>query len=61
MRRVPNAYDSNALALEVGDKIQVFEKRATGQWTGKNLTSGKEGQFPFTHVKALTLVSEHEV
>jgi len=29
MRRVPNAYDSQALALEVGDTIQVLEKRST--------------------------------
>ena len=29
MRRVPNAYDSQALALEVGDTIQVLEKRNT--------------------------------
>lgn len=61
MRRVPNAYDQNALALEVGDRIQIYEKRQTGQWVGKNLSSGKEGQFPFTHVKAKNIVSEHEV
>jgi len=51
MRRVPNAYDSQALALEVGDTIQVLEKRNTGQWIGKNARTGNLGQFPFTHVK----------
>lgn len=68
MRRVPNAYDSQALALEVGDSIQVLEKRSTGQWVGKNLRTGNLGQFPFTHVKIKASqttnssgINEHEV
>lgn len=50
IRRVPNAYDKNALALDVGDTIQVFRKPSTGQWNGKNMSTGREGMFPFTHV-----------
>jgi len=67
MRRVPNAYDSQALALEVGDTIQVLEKRSTGQWVGKNIRTGSLGQFPFTHVKIKASpnmssgINEHEV
>ena len=53
MRRAANSYDNSALALEVGDRIQVYEKRNTGQWLGKNLNTGKEGMFPFTHVKSI--------
>lgn len=52
-REILFSHDSNALGIEVGDKIQVYEKRNTGQWYGKNLNTGKEGLFPFTHVRAV--------
>uniref|UniRef100_H2ZKK7 Crk-like protein n=1 Tax=Ciona savignyi TaxID=51511 RepID=H2ZKK7_CIOSA len=48
-RRVPNAYDPTALALEVGDRIQVTQMNKSGQWEG--ICNGKQGKFPFTHVK----------
>jgi len=51
MRRVPNAYDPEALPLEIGDIIKVTRRNVTGQWEGTKVASGKSGHFPFTHVK----------
>ncbi|KAJ3591282.1 hypothetical protein NHX12_009228 [Muraenolepis orangiensis] len=50
-RRVPNAYDKTALALEVGDTVKVTKINVNGQWEGE--CKGKRGHFPFTHVKLL--------
>ncbi|KAL0972807.1 hypothetical protein UPYG_G00194980 [Umbra pygmaea] len=50
-KRVPNAYDKTALALEVGDKVTVTKINVNGQWEGE--CKGKRGHFPFTHVKLL--------
>lgn len=50
-RRVPNAYDPTALALEVGDRIKVTLMNKNGQWEG--YCNGKHGRFPFTHVKLI--------
>ncbi|XP_078492753.1 crk-like protein [Ciona intestinalis] len=50
-RRVPNAYDPTALALEVGDRIQVTQMNKSGQWEG--ICNNKQGKFPFTHVKLI--------
>ncbi|XP_068173155.1 adapter molecule crk [Antennarius striatus] len=50
-KRVPNAYDKTALALEVGDKVRVTKINVNGQWEGE--CKGKRGHFPFTHVKLL--------
>uniref|UniRef100_H3D9W3 Adapter molecule crk n=1 Tax=Tetraodon nigroviridis TaxID=99883 RepID=H3D9W3_TETNG len=50
-KRVPNAYDKTALALEVGDRVKVTKINVNGQWEGE--CKGKRGHFPFTHVKLL--------
>ncbi|CAK8672187.1 crk-like protein [Clavelina lepadiformis] len=50
-RRVPNAYDPTALALEVGDIIKVTKMNKNGQWEGT--CNSKTGWFPFTHVKVI--------
>ncbi|XP_068440862.1 adapter molecule crk [Clinocottus analis] len=50
-KRVPNAYDKTALALEVGDQVLVTKINVNGQWEGE--CKGKRGHFPFTHVKLL--------
>ncbi|KAK0153563.1 Adapter molecule crk [Merluccius polli] len=46
-KRVPNAYDKTALALEVGDTVKVTKINVNGQWEGE--CKGKRGHFPFTH------------
>lgn len=50
-KRVPNAYDKTALSLEVGDMVKVTKINVNGQWEGE--CKGKQGHFPFTHVKLL--------
>ncbi|KAG9281676.1 adapter molecule crk [Astyanax mexicanus] len=50
-KRVPNAYDKTALALEVGDMVTVTKINVNGQWEGE--CKGKKGHFPFTHVRLL--------
>ncbi|XP_067866912.1 adapter molecule crk [Heterodontus francisci] len=50
-KRVPNAYDKTALALEVGDLVKVTKINVSGQWEGE--CNGKHGHFPFTHVRLL--------
>ncbi|XP_023824296.1 adapter molecule crk [Salvelinus sp. IW2-2015] len=50
-KRVPNAYDKTALALEVGDMVKVTKINVNGQWEGE--CKGKCGHFPFTHVRLL--------
>ncbi|XP_028817910.1 adapter molecule crk [Denticeps clupeoides] len=50
-KRVPNAYDKTALALEVGDLVRVTKINVNGQWEGE--CKGKHGHFPFTHVRLL--------
>ncbi|XP_067864665.1 adapter molecule crk [Heptranchias perlo] len=50
-KRVPNAYDKTALALEVGDLVKVTKINVSGQWEGE--CKGKQGHFPFTHVRLL--------
>ncbi|KAM8899200.1 adapter molecule crk isoform 2-T2 [Spinachia spinachia] len=52
-KRVPNAYDKTALALEVGDTVKVTKINVNGQWEGE--CKGKRGHFPFTHVRLLEL------
>ncbi|XP_013784079.1 adapter molecule Crk-like isoform X1 [Limulus polyphemus] len=47
--RVPNAYDSTALKLEVADIIKVTNIHQSGQWEGE--LRGKHGFFPFTHIE----------
>ncbi|EPQ02755.1 Adapter molecule crk [Myotis brandtii] len=50
-KRVPNAYDKTALALEVGELVKVTKINVNGQWEGE--CNGKRGHFPFTHVRLL--------
>ncbi|KAL4647552.1 adapter molecule crk-like [Arapaima gigas] len=50
-KRVPNAYDKTALALEVGDMVKVTKINVNGQWEGE--CKGRRGHFPFTHVRLL--------
>ncbi|XP_047462880.1 adapter molecule crk-like [Mugil cephalus] len=50
-KRVPNAYDKTALALELGDTVKVTKINVNGQWEGE--CKGKRGHFPFTHVRLL--------
>ncbi|MCI4394344.1 hypothetical protein PGIGA_G00167520 [Pangasianodon gigas] len=50
-KRVPNAYDKTALALEVGDLVAVTKINVNGQWEGE--CKGKKGHFPFTHIRLL--------
>ncbi|KAF7688600.1 adapter molecule crk-like [Silurus meridionalis] len=50
-KRVPNAYDKTALALEVDDLVTVTKINVNGQWEGE--CKGKKGHFPFTHVRLL--------
>ncbi|XP_065274626.1 adapter molecule crk isoform X2 [Emys orbicularis] len=50
-KRVPNAYDKTALALEVGELVKVTKINVSGQWEGE--CNGKRGHFPFTHVRLL--------
>jgi len=53
MRRVPNAYDPQALPLDVNDIIEVTRRNVNGQWEGRIRGTSKEGHFPFTHVKII--------
>ncbi|XP_069040258.1 adapter molecule crk [Lepisosteus oculatus] len=57
-KRVPNAYDKTALALEVGDMVKVTKINVNGQWEGE--CNGKRGHFPFTHVRLLDQQSPEE-
>ncbi|XP_048180473.1 adapter molecule crk isoform X1 [Corvus hawaiiensis] len=50
-KRVPNAYDKTALALEVGELVKVTKINVSGQWEGE--CNGRRGHFPFTHVRLL--------
>ncbi|XP_070591648.1 adapter molecule crk [Erythrolamprus reginae] len=50
-KRVPNAYDKTALALEVGELVKVTKINMSGQWEGE--CNGRRGHFPFTHVRML--------
>uniref|UniRef100_A0ABM5ENV8 Adapter molecule crk n=1 Tax=Pogona vitticeps TaxID=103695 RepID=A0ABM5ENV8_9SAUR len=50
-KRVPNAYDKTALALEVGELVKVTKINMSGQWEGE--CGGRRGHFPFTHVRLL--------
>lgn len=50
-KRVPNAYDKTALALEVGELVKVTKINMSGQWEGE--CNGRRGHFPFTHVRLL--------
>ncbi|CAF88559.1 unnamed protein product, partial [Tetraodon nigroviridis] len=57
-KRVPNAYDKTALALEVGaaappvgDLVKVTKINVNGQWEGE--CKGRRGHFPFTHVRLM--------
>ncbi|XP_077869299.1 crk-like protein [Saccoglossus kowalevskii] len=50
-QRIPNAYDPQALKLEVGAILTVLEQNINGQWRGE--LNGKVGTFPFTHVRIL--------
>uniref|UniRef100_A0A3Q4H579 Adapter molecule crk n=1 Tax=Neolamprologus brichardi TaxID=32507 RepID=A0A3Q4H579_NEOBR len=54
-KRVPNAYDKTALALEVGDTVKVTKINVNGQWEGE--CKGKRGHFPFTHVRLEETIS----
>lgn len=53
MRRVPNAYDPDALPLEVGDVVEVSRRNVNGQWEGTIRNTNKKGHFPFTHVRII--------
>ncbi|KAL0994626.1 hypothetical protein UPYG_G00125070 [Umbra pygmaea] len=57
-KRVPNAYDKTALALEVGDTVKVTKINVNGQWEGE--CKGKHGHFPFTHVRLLDLQQQED-
>jgi len=48
-QRVPNAYDTTALRLEVGDEVMVTRMNLDGQWYGD--CEGRQGYFPFTHIQ----------
>ncbi|XP_062815799.1 adapter molecule crk [Anolis carolinensis] len=50
-KRVPNAYDKTALALEVGELVKVTKINMSGQWEGE--CGARRGHFPFTHVRLL--------
>ncbi|KAF7244230.1 Adapter molecule crk [Varanus komodoensis] len=50
-KRVPNAYDKTALALEVGELVKVTKINMSGQWEGE--CNNRRGHFPFTHVRLL--------
>ncbi|XP_042298588.1 adapter molecule crk [Sceloporus undulatus] len=50
-KRVPNAYDKTALALEVGELVKVTKINMSGQWEGE--CGSRRGHFPFTHVRLL--------
>lgn len=48
-QRVPCAYDTKALKLEIGDLVKVTATHITGQWEGE--CQGQTGSFPFTHIQ----------
>jgi proto-oncogene C-crk len=48
--RVPCAYDSLQLRLQVGEEIKVLHMHINGQWEGQ-LKNGATGFFPFTHIQ----------
>ncbi|XP_059170685.1 adapter molecule Crk-like isoform X2 [Physella acuta] len=52
LQRIPSAYDRRQLRLEVGDIVTVLKMNLNGQWEG--ISNGKEGIFPFTHIRFLT-------
>uniref|UniRef100_S4RVD8 V-crk avian sarcoma virus CT10 oncogene homolog-like n=1 Tax=Petromyzon marinus TaxID=7757 RepID=S4RVD8_PETMA len=50
-KRVPNAYDKTALALDIGEVVTVTKMHVNGQWEGE--VNGRRGHFPFTHVRII--------
>ncbi|KAK0054700.1 adapter molecule Crk [Biomphalaria pfeifferi] len=52
LQRIPSAYDRRQLQLKIGDIVTVSKMNLNGQWEGT--INGKEGIFPFTHVRFLT-------
>ncbi|KAH9489218.1 hypothetical protein Btru_045633 [Bulinus truncatus] len=52
LQRVPSAYSKDQLHLKIGDIVTVSKMNLNGQWEGS--INGKEGFFPFTHVRFLT-------
>ncbi|CAL1541333.1 unnamed protein product [Lymnaea stagnalis] len=52
LQRIPSAYDRRQLRLEVGEIVTVLKMNLNGQWEGS--ANGKEGIFPFTHIRFLT-------
>nr|XP_006014629.2 PREDICTED: crk-like protein [Latimeria chalumnae] len=57
-KRVPCAYDKTALALEVGDIVQVTRMNINGQWEGE--VNGRRGLFPFIYVQIITSQNAEE-
>ncbi|XP_054902593.1 SAM domain-containing protein SAMSN-1b isoform X2 [Poeciliopsis prolifica] len=49
---VPSPYDTESLALKVGDVIDVIAKPPMGTWTGS--LNGRTGNFKFIYVDVLT-------
>ncbi|CAN0336705.1 unnamed protein product [Lampetra planeri] len=54
-KRVPNAYDKTALALDIGEVVTVTKMHVNGQWEGE--VNGRRGHFPFTHVRIIDQVN----
>lgn len=53
MRRIPSAFSKEDLPLSVNDRVQLITKHVKNDITqgyGRNLTTGEEGLFPWTHV-----------
>lgn len=53
MRRIPSAFSKEDMPLSVNDRVQLISKHVKNDITqgfGRNLTTGQEGLFPWTHV-----------
>jgi proto-oncogene C-crk len=57
--RIPSAYDTSQLRLQVGEDILVTAMHINGQWEGQ-LRNGTSGFFPFTHIKFLDEVDDQQ-
>lgn len=40
------AQNADGLSIELGDRIQILQKDASGWWKGTSLTDGQTGWFP---------------
>jgi len=51
--RIPSLYDKRSLRLQIGDILIVNRAESNGLCEGFQLTTNRQGTFPFTYVEFL--------